>query len=133
MWAGTIARELAAKLPAEVLADAVERIAAVAAVEETAGADIAAEHTVAVGAVALEEVVAAVEGKRTAAAAERTGAAAAVEGVGPAAVAIPARSAALRSLLLRMPVEVVARGPLVAPEVRSVAPEAPPLRKQQPP
>jgi len=132
MWAGTIARELAAKLPAEVLADAVERIAAVAAVEETAGADIAAEHTVAVGAVALEEVVAAVEGKRTAAAAERTGAAAAVEGVGPAAVAIPARSAALRSLL-RMPVEVVARGPLVAPEVRSVAPEAQPLRKQQPP
>ena len=123
---------MAARLPAEVLADAVEHIAAVAAAEHTAGADIAAEHTVAVGAVALEVVAVVVEGERIAAAAERTGVAAAVEGVGPAGVAIPARWAALRSLL-RMPVEVVARGPLVAPEVRSVAPEAPPLRKQQPP
>ena len=116
---------MAARQQEEAPVGAVEHIAAVVAAESTAEADIAAEHTVAVGAVALEEVVAAVEGKRTAAAAERTGAAAAVEGVGPAAVAIPARSAALRSLL-RMPVEVVAKG-------RLVAPEAQPLRKQQPP
>ena len=110
---------------------AVEHIAAVVAAESTAEADIAAEHTVAVAVVALEVAVV-VEGERIAAAAERTGVAAAVEGVGPAGVAIPARWAALRSLL-RMPVAVVARGPPVAPEVRSVAPEAQPLRKQQPP